>query len=53
MKLNYQVEVQDHILAQVQFQKKDNLPKMLMGFLTFEVWTSSDGCAEIESWFLE
>ena len=27
MKLNYQVEVQNHIHAQVQFQEKDNLPK--------------------------
>ena len=27
MKLNYQVEIQDHIHAQVQSQEKDNLPK--------------------------
>ena len=27
MKLNYQVEIQDHIHTQVQFQEKNNLPK--------------------------
>ena len=27
VELSYQFEVQDHIYAQVQFQKMDNLPK--------------------------
>ena len=30
--LNYQVEIQDHIHAQVQFQEMDNLPKYQCGF---------------------
>ena len=32
VELNYQVEVQDHIHAQVQFQEKDNLPKCQWDF---------------------
>jgi len=32
VKLNYQVEVQDHIHAQVQSQEKDNLPKCQWDF---------------------
>ena len=32
VKMNYQVEVQDHIHALVQFQQKDNLPKCQWDF---------------------
>ena len=31
VELNYQVEVQDHIHAQIQFQETDNLPKYQCG----------------------
>ena len=37
LKLNYQVEVQDHIHAQVQFQEKDNLPKYQHDSQNFDV----------------
>ena len=32
MELNYQVEIQDHIHVQVQFQEIDNLPKCQWDF---------------------
>ena len=35
MKWNYQLEVQDHFQAQVQFRKKDNLPKYKGGSQNF------------------
>ena len=36
VELNYQVEVQDHINSQVQFQERDNLPKCQCGFQNLE-----------------
>jgi len=35
--LNYQVEVQDYIHAQVQFQERDNLSTCQCGFQEFDV----------------
>ena len=36
MKWNYQLEIQDHFQAQVQFRKKDNSPKCQGSFQNFE-----------------
>jgi len=36
VELNYQVEVQDHINAQLQFQERDNLPKCQYGSQNLE-----------------
>ena len=37
VKMNCQVEVQDHIHSQVQSQKRDNLSKCQCGFQNFDV----------------
>ena len=35
--MNYQLEVQDHIHAQVQSQKRDNLPTCQCDFQEFDI----------------
>ena len=44
MKVNYQVKVQDHIHAQVQFQENDNLPKCQWDFHKTEFGQDQIGC---------
>ena len=50
VELNYQVEVQDHIHSQINLRKKITCQNV-NGISKFRVWSSLNGCAEIESWF--
>ena len=51
MELNYQVEVQDHIHAQLQFQERDNLPKYQCDFQNVEFGQVQMGVLKLSSWF--
>ena len=50
VEFNYQVEIQDHIHSQVQFQGRDNLPNVNV---IFKIWClyKFNWCAEMESCF--
>ena len=51
MKWNYQLEVQDHFQAQIQFWEKDNLPKSQYDFQTLDFGQVSMGLLKLNLGF--